>query len=169
MWFSFSHIFVRTTHSAGSTTSWQTVVYSKPDFMERKDFLKKTFAMCGLALIPAGVIESCNKQTYSGPSNVNFTLDLTSAANAALNTSGGSVLINGLIVIRLNSSTFDAFSSTCTHAGCTVGYSGGSTLVCPCHGGTYSATTGSVISGPPPSALTKYTTTLSGNILTVKS
>ena len=138
--------------------------------MERKDFLKKTFALCGLALIPAGVIESCKKQNSAGPSNVNFTLDLTNAANTTLNTVGGSVIANGVIVIRVNSTTFDALSATCTHAGCTVGYNAArSNVVCPCHGGTYNVSTGAVISGPPPAALTKYSTSLSGNILTIKS
>jgi len=138
--------------------------------MERKEFLKTTFALCGLALIPAGVIESCNKQSFAGPSNVNFTLDLTNSANSVLNTPGGSLIANGVIVIRLNSTTFEALSATCTHAGCTVGYNASrQTLVCPCHGGTYNVTTGAVISGPPPSGLSKYTTTLNGNVLTVKS
>ena len=138
--------------------------------MERKDFLKKTFALCGLALIPAGVIESCSKQNFAGPSNVNFTLDLSSSANAALNTVGGYVLVNGVIVIRAAAGTFEALSSTCTHAGCTVGYdSHSATIVCPCHGGTYNPASGNVISGPPPSALTTYKVTQSGNILTVKS
>lgn len=138
--------------------------------MERKDFIKNSLLLCGLALIPTGVIESCKKQTYAGPSNVNFTLDLTNSSNAALNNVGGYIVTNGIIVLRLNSSTFEAFSATCTHAGCTVGYNAGSsTIVCPCHGGTYNATTGAVISGPPPSALTKYNVTLSGNTLTIKS
>jgi len=47
---------------------------------------------------------------------------------------------------------FRAFSAVCTHAGCTVGANGGE-FVCPCHGGTYSATTGAVLGGPPPSPL----------------
>jgi len=138
--------------------------------MERKDFLKKTIAFCGLSLIPTGIIESCNKQGFAGPANVNFTLDLTNAANAALKTAGGSLISNGVIVIRVNASTFDALSATCTHAGCTVGYNASrGTVVCPCHGGTYSPSAGAVLSGPPPSGLTTYTTSLNGNILTVKS
>ena len=138
--------------------------------MDRKDFLKQTFAFCGLALIPIGIVESCTKQTYAGPANVNFTLDLSNSANSALNTVGGSLIANGVIVVRASAGTFDALSATCTHAGCTVGYdSRAGNILCPCHGGTYNLSTGNVISGPPPSALTKYTATLAGNILTVKS
>src|SRR5437660_96129 len=47
---------------------------------------------------------------------------------------------------------FRAFSAVCTHAGCSVDVSGGQ-FICPCHGGTYSAQTGAVTGGPPPSPL----------------
>jgi cytochrome b6-f complex iron-sulfur subunit len=138
--------------------------------MDRKDFLKKTLALCGVAMIPVGVMESCSKTSYSGPSNVNFTVDLTNTSNASLNVVGGSLLVNGLILTRPASGGFEAFSATCTHQGCTVGYqSSNNTLVCPCHGGVYSGSTGAVVSGPPPSALTKYNVTQSGNTLTIKS
>lgn len=137
--------------------------------MERRDFLKNTIAVCGLGLIPVGVIESCSKQSFTGPKDVDLTLDLNNAANASLNTIGGSVIVKGVIVIRQNAATVVALSATCTHQGCTVGYNtGNTTLVCPCHGGVYNIS-GAVVSGPPPSALTKYTATLSGNIVTVKS
>lgn len=56
------------------------------------------------------------------------------------------------ILIRDSSGHLKAFSAVCTHAGCTVGYSGGQ-IVCPCHGGTYSAETGAVVAGPPPAPL----------------
>lgn len=58
------------------------------------------------------------------------------------------------IVIRGAGGGLAAFSAICTHAGCTVGYQGGQ-IYCPCHGGVYSATTGAVISGPPPAGLAK--------------
>ena len=138
--------------------------------MERKEFLKKSIALCGLSLIPAGIMQSCTKQSFAGPTNVNFTIDLTNPANASLNNIGGSLVINGVIVIRSGNITFNALSATCTHGGCTVGYNAkGIIIVCPCHGGTYNPTTGAVLAGPPPSALTKYTVTQDGNILTVKS
>lgn len=58
------------------------------------------------------------------------------------------------IVVRKPSGSLVAFSAVCTHAGCTVGYQNGQ-FVCPCHGGTFDANTGAVISGPPPTALAK--------------
>jgi cytochrome b6-f complex iron-sulfur subunit len=129
--------------------------------MDRKDFLIKTCAACGV--IPAlTFLDSCSK---TNP--VNFTLDLSNSANAALNTVGGSVIQNGVIVIK-TSSGFEALSLTCTHAGCTVSFISISRgFACPCHGGTFDAN-GNVTGGPPPSNLTKYTVTQSGNILTIK-
>jgi thiosulfate dehydrogenase (quinone) large subunit len=56
------------------------------------------------------------------------------------------------ILIREADGSLKAFSAVCTHAGCTVGYEGG-VIVCPCHGGEYSAESGEVIAGPPPSGL----------------
>jgi thiosulfate dehydrogenase [quinone] large subunit len=56
------------------------------------------------------------------------------------------------ILIRDSEGNLKAFSAICTHAGCTVGYEGG-VIVCPCHGGEYSAETGAVIAGPPPTGL----------------
>ncbi len=138
--------------------------------MERKDFLRTTFAFCGLALIPSAIIESCTKQPNSGPSNVSFTLDLSQSANAALNTIGGAlVAYSGQIVVIHAASGFLAISNTCTHQGCTVNYdTANKEFVCPCHGGVYNQT-GAVVSGPPPAALTKYTVTQSGTVLTIKS
>ena len=138
--------------------------------MERKDFLKTTMALCGLAFIPAGIIESCSKQSYSGPTNVNFIVDLTSSANSMLNLTGGYLVTNGVIVIRYAAGVYYALSATCTHQGCTVGYDPSNVrILCPCHGGTFNPATGAVLGGPPPSGLTKYTVTQAGNILTIKS
>jgi thiosulfate dehydrogenase [quinone] large subunit len=57
-------------------------------------------------------------------------------------------------IIHDTSGNFSAFSAVCTHAGCTVNYDSSSKeFVCPCHGGSFSATTGKVLGGPPPSPL----------------
>ena len=55
-------------------------------------------------------------------------------------------------LLHESSGEFRAFSAVCTHAGCEVDLSGGQ-FVCPCHGGTYSASDGAVLGGPPPTPL----------------
>ena len=136
--------------------------------MNRKDFIKTSCAICGLGV--AGMttfLQSCKKTSTDAPA-VNFTLDLTSSANAALTNVGGYVYNSGVIVAKTAASTYTALSQACTHQGCTVSYTtSGNKFSCPCHGGTYDVS-GNVLSGPPPSALKKYTITQSGNILTVK-
>ena len=66
-------------------------------------------------------------------------------------------------LIRSGSQRYDAFSAVCTHAGCTVDFDSSSKqFVCPCHGGTYSASDGRVLGGPPPSPLARIKVALSG-------
>ncbi len=66
-------------------------------------------------------------------------------------------------LIRSGARRYDAFSAVCTHAGCTVNYDPPSKqFVCPCHGGTYSASDGRVLGGPPPSPLARIKVALSG-------
>lgn len=55
-------------------------------------------------------------------------------------------------LVHETSGDFRAFSAVCTHAGCVVDISGGE-FVCPCHGGSYSVTSGQVLGGPPPQPL----------------
>src|SRR6476469_9689764 len=107
--------------------------------MKRSDFLKSTLGICGLSLVPSAFLAGCNKDSVpAAPTNVNFTLDLNSSANAALNTVGGSLIANSILIIRVSTTTFDALSSFCTHGNCTVGYDSASKIiVCPCHGGTF--------------------------------
>jgi cytochrome b6-f complex iron-sulfur subunit len=138
--------------------------------MDRKTFIRHSCLFGGSALLGIAFLESCQKNsTTPANTNVNFTLDLTSPANSALNTIGGYLQHDTVIVIKTGNSTYVALSNVCTHAGCTVAYnSGSSNLRCPCHGGTFD-TNGNVTGGPPPSSLTKLKTSLNGNILTVTS
>jgi cytochrome b6-f complex iron-sulfur subunit len=141
----------------------------KEIIMDRRNFLK-TSCLCGLGIAgTAAFMESCKKSGVStaaqGPT-VNFTLDLTQPANASLNTAGGSVSSNGVVVANTGSS-FIAVAQSCTHQGCSIAYNkNGSDFVCPCHGGTFDIN-GNVTAGPPPAPVKKYTVTKNGNILSV--
>jgi cytochrome b6-f complex iron-sulfur subunit len=138
--------------------------------MNRKQFFKTSaVALAGIAL-GGSFLESCKKST-TGPQGptVNFTLDLSDSKYIGLNSAGGYVYSNGVIIARINDYTdgFIAVAQTCTHNGCTINYSAGSqTFICPCHGGTYDLN-GNVIAGPPPYPVKKYTVTRNGNILTI--
>ena len=132
--------------------------------MERKEFIKAACGLCGISLLP-GVLTGCKKSDTSAPS-ANFSIDLSQSAYTGLNTAGGSKVVNGILIINTGSG-FTAVQADCTHEGCTVGYNGGTQkIICPCHGGTYDLN-GTVLSGPPPSPLHKYTVTQSGTVLTI--
>lgn len=64
------------------------------------------------------------------------------------------------------SGTYKAFSSICTHEGCTVNGYNGSRLICPCHGSEYDLT-GKVVAGPAPTALREYTVALNSTAQTL--
>lgn len=56
-----------------------------------------------------------------------------------------------------------AYSAICTHLGCVVQWDGASrTILCPCHDGRFSPSSGAVVSGPPPGPLPPITTSLEG-------
>ncbi len=129
--------------------------------MERKDFVKFLAASIATGSI-ATYLASCKKDT-TAPS-ADFALDLGASSNAALLTSGGSLVSNQVMIIN-NNGTYIALSDVCTHAGCSLSYnSSSSQLKCPCHGGVFSIN-GSIVSGPPPSSLKQYTVAKNGNSL----
>jgi Rieske Fe-S protein len=139
--------------------------------MDRRKFLKATCAIGGVAVIGTSVfLESCKKDKKTAPApqgpTVNFTLDLTKPENAALNTPGGSIASNGVLVIAFSSS-YVGLAQSCTHQACNFGYAKNTnSLLCPCHGGTYDID-GKVTGGPPPAPLKKYSVTKNGTMLTI--
>lgn len=72
----------------------------------------------------------------------------------------------GLSMLLSLNGQWKAFSATCTHAPCTVSYSG-SQIQCPCHGGIFDPSNGNVISGPPPTRLPEYGVLIQSNNLYV--
>lgn len=133
--------------------------------MDRRNFLKSSITLCGVGVVGSlAFLESCKKS--NPPTTNSFTLDLTQSANSALNNSGGYIYSNGVVVANHNGS-FIAVAEACTHNGCSVQYNGsGNNFICPCHNGVFNAN-GTVKSGPPPTALKKYTVSKSGSILTI--
>jgi cytochrome b6-f complex iron-sulfur subunit len=139
--------------------------------MNRKKFIKTFFTCCGLGIAGTEIfLESCKKNSSTasaqGPT-VNFSLDLSVSSNAALNTTGGTVASNGVLIVNTTNG-YAAVAQACTHNGCSVGYNqNANDFVCPCHGGIFDIS-GNVTNGPPPAPLKKYTVTKSGITLTIK-
>ena len=71
------------------------------------------------------------------------------------------------LLLLLNGS-WKAFSATCTHQPCTVGFNG-TQIQCPCHGGTFDPNSGAVTGGPPPTKLPEYSVLIQGGSLYVSS
>ena len=82
------------------------------------------------------------------------------------NTSGGAITAT-LWVIKNADNTLTAYDPRCTHALCKYKwYSAENKFRCNCHGGEF-ALDGTVISGPPPKPLNKFTLTDTGGVVTV--
>ncbi len=62
---------------------------------------------------------------------------------------GGLVLADqGVVITQPKPGMFNAFSSSCTHAGCPVDNVSDGTINCNCHGSKFSIEDGSPVSGP---------------------
>ena len=71
-----------------------------------------------------------------------------------------------VILVRVDDSFF-AFSATCTHLDCIVGFRKDTNQIwCNCHGGAYDLT-GRNVAGPPPRPLTPYRVNLVQNTIVV--
>jgi len=82
--------------------------------MERRDFLTK-LGVGAAAVLTIGCFNACSKDD-GAPSNVDFTVDLTSPSNAALLTNGGFIITNDIVVARTIDGDFAAATVICSHA-----------------------------------------------------
>lgn len=134
--------------------------------MTRKEFIAQ-FGGGAAALFFVACTAGCKKtssksNTPQGPSNINFTIDVSLAP---LNANGGYTYKNGVIVARVSAGNFIAVAAACTHQGTNIQYNG-SNFSCPSHGAQFD-TGGNVTAGPANAPLKKYSCSLNGNILTV--
>jgi Rieske Fe-S protein len=99
----------------------------------------------------------------SGPGRPGGSADaLTSTADIPVG--GGTVFADQQVVVtQPTAGEFKAFSSTCTHRGCTVGEVAGGTINCRCHGSRFAVADGSVVRGPATSPLAEKNIQVEGN------
>ncbi len=137
--------------------------------MERREFL----TMIGLGATAAACsycLSGCTVPDpgITGPSNVDFTLDLSSQANNGLLAVGGYVYNDGIIIAHTPGG-YVAVSQACTHQGTTVEYTlASNSFTCPAHGSRFGLD-GSVLNGPATSRLTTYNAKLTGTSLHIYS
>ncbi len=133
--------------------------------MDRKEFIRLVGA--GSFLACSGCLDTTN--SYPAPSGVDFTLDLTQGNNTILQSPGGSLIKNGVIIVRELNGDFIVFSNACTHQGATIRYQvSQNNFVCPRHY-SYFDITGFPVNGPATFPLRKYKTELNGDNLRVFS
>ena len=144
--------------------------------MDRKEFL----AAIGMSAATLTMIScmGCSKGSGTGPSNsnnnnapanVDFTLDLTAAANAALLTNGGYLASNSVLVAKTNAGTYIAVQQSCTHESYPLVYQAANhEFYCNNHGSAFSEA-GVVQNSPASRNLTVYKTTLTNNLLHITS
>ena len=108
------------------------------------------------------------------PSTGIITID-TSMIYQTLQNTGGAIALSGsdtfdnrgIIVLRTSNTGVRALSRNCTHAGFTVNINtAANNLVCPSHNSIFDLN-GNVVSGPASGALTRYSASLSGSIITI--
>ena len=136
--------------------------------MERTEFLKLLGA--GTAVACLGCLDSCSSSSKSGdpaPTNLDFTIDISAAENAALQNVGGTLSKSGVIIVRISTAEFTALWRSCTHEGTAVNYQASQqNFLCPNHLSKFSLS-GAVLNGPATSPLRQYNTTLTGSSLRV--
>lgn len=135
--------------------------------MDRRDFLEKT-TKGAAAIACVACLGACATDPMAPGQPVDFTLDISQAGGGVLQTTGGSLVNQGILVIR-TASGFTALNAACTHEGNQVAYrSSSNDVFCNRHGSVF-ALSGSVQTGPARTNLTTYKTTLTGNQLRVTS
>ena len=137
--------------------------------MKKREFLKSASLATVVSVLGLS-LESCSEDEEPTPDDNNsnaLTLDLDESAFAALQNDGGWVLHPDQDYLLVNSGgTIKAFSSRCTHQGCTRNWAFGTNAICNCHSSVFNVN-GEVVSGPASSSLTSVKVTRDGSTITL--
>jgi Rieske Fe-S protein len=138
---------------------------------------QKVLIGAGLGLVTA-VVAACStygKKDDAGSGSSSASAAPAPSASGATAAPGGNVIAktadvpvgSGLIVDKVvvtqpTAGVFKGFSSTCTHAGCTVNKIADGTIDCPCHGSKFNLD-GTVAHGPAQKPLPAENITVQGD------
>lgn len=135
----------------------------------RRSALAGAGALAGTAAVLSACGSSSGSDQSSGKASIDpkKPVDLTSTADVPVG-SGIKASADGVtaIVSQPKPGEFKAFSSSCTHQGCSVNVQK-DTITCPCHSSVFSLSDGSVQAGPAPEALPEYTVAVNGDRVTI--
>ena len=135
---------------------------------------RRSAMVAGAAVVVGGVIgfaygrgANANKDAHPGGTGYGGGGGSTGGAAQPLTAlakvpTGGGWIGGGVVVTRDSSGNVHAFSSSCTHLGCTVSQVSGGKIFCPCHGSVFDANTGAVVQGPASTPLPPVPVTVKG-------
>ncbi len=140
--------------------------------ISRNDFLK-SLGLKGAALLAVycatNSLSSCKNESATVVPQGDITIDLTATSNAALKSVGGYVVLtsNNIVVAR-TSSGYVAVTLICSHEQQRqITFKSGE-FYCTAHGARFN-TSGAGLNTEGKKGLTVYSTSLNGNILTIKA
>ncbi|MDR9410417.1 MAG: ubiquinol-cytochrome c reductase iron-sulfur subunit [Balneolaceae bacterium] len=160
------------------------------EHFDRKQFLKTAGSTALFAFLGIGFY-GCSSTTSTDDNNIindppedggdndsgitiqnsgdTIIIDLTKDDVSALNDSGEWLLINAAstLIVNIDGSTFRAFTSICTHQGCSNDWSFSENLfICNCHDSRFN-TNGEVVRGPASRDLDEFNLSIDGDIITI--
>lgn len=112
------------------------------DKISRNEFLK-SLGFKGASLLAiycvASTVTSCINEAGdpTGGEGLDFTLDLTEAANSSLNTVGNYLIVNRVVIARVSADAFAAVTQICSHENKSKVIYQGSGFYCTEHGAKY--------------------------------
>lgn len=142
--------------------------------MNRMEFLKSLglkgaslFAVyCAASGLSSCVNESMDPTNPTGVTGNELILDLNSAAYTKLNTVGNYVVVSGIVIARVSTSTFAAVTQVCSHEGRRQVVFNAGEFYCAAHGARFD-TAGKGLNSTGSRGLKTYVTLLEGTTLKV--
>lgn len=134
--------------------------------MHRRKFIEQ-LGLGAAFVLTASCFGSC-KKTPTAAQNVDFTLDLTDAANAAILVNGGYLIKNDVVVAKNNAGEYVAATVICSHEGQKQVTLKSNEWYCTAHGARYNLN-GTGLNANGNKGLKTYNTSVTGNILRVFS